>query len=79
MAQTDPSVLPDEPKNGNWFCNWLRARRFTDAEIAQRTGLTTATIGNYKRQTTELKLTFLLALEAIDASDLEQRLQERGG
>ena len=68
-----------EVKNGQWLTRWLDERRFSDVQIAERLGVTPATIANYKRQTWPLKRYFVLALEAIDAADLEQRLAQRNG
>jgi transcriptional regulator with XRE-family HTH domain len=72
------ALEPDESvKNGPWFKQWLELRRFTDVEIADRLGVTTATIWNYKRSNEPLKHSILLALDAIDAADLQERLAYR--
>lgn len=77
FSEFPPTDAVDAPKNGIWFSEWLRQRRFSHVQIAERLGVTTATISNYTRSTEPLRTVFLLALDAIDAADIEERRRSK--
>lgn len=77
MSIANPSNSAEPVKNGAWFREWLSLRRFSDIEISERLGVTTQTIWNYKQAEAALKPSILLALDAIDAADLTERLAYR--
>lgn len=72
-----PPEAIDPPKNGSWFADWLRQRRFSNVQIAERLGVTPMTIYNYTRSLEPLKPAVLLALDAVDAADAEDRQRLR--
>ena len=72
---TDSAKLCD----GYWFSDWLDRRRFTDSDIAERLGVSPATIWRWKKSPDQLATTVILALRAIDDADIAERVKASNG
>jgi transcriptional regulator with XRE-family HTH domain len=73
------SAEPTQFCDGDWFSAWLDRRRFTDSDIADRLGVSPATIWRWKKSPEQLAMTVILALRAIDDADIAERVKASSG
>lgn len=81
MTKNRPSDVfdPPDPKifDGPALTRWMEIWRFSATALADRLGVTTQTLGNWRRSGEPLRPWIRLALEAIEAD--EERKRVNGG